>query len=176
MTIITRLVPLWFLAVLQCAATAVSAYPLDGYAETGIRRVEGARLANEGLAAGGKQPPGALLSTAQVDLRLLGQQIEIPPPDPALTRDIEALLGENLERYGVAVLDLTTIDSPRYGAYQEDLRQNVGSVGKLLVALGLFQALADAWPTDFDRRMAILRDTVITADNFSVSDHHTIRL
>ncbi len=49
----------------------VTAYPLDGYGETGIRRVEGARMANEGLVPGRKQPPGALLSTAEVDLRLL---------------------------------------------------------------------------------------------------------
>jgi hypothetical protein len=49
----------------------INAYPLDGYAETGIRRLEGARLASEGVIPGSKQPPGALLTTAQVDLRLL---------------------------------------------------------------------------------------------------------
>lgn len=41
------------ISVLGFSATAF-AYPLDGYEETGIRRVEGARLANEGLAIGGR--------------------------------------------------------------------------------------------------------------------------
>ena len=53
---------------LSLAPLQLPAYPLDGYEDTGIRRVEGARLANEGLALGGPQPPGALLTTEQVDL------------------------------------------------------------------------------------------------------------
>ena len=36
------------LALIGICATS-GAYPLDGYEDTGIRRVEGARLANEGL-------------------------------------------------------------------------------------------------------------------------------
>ena len=42
-------------AALPCAALA---YPLDGYQETGIRRLEGIRLANEGVVKDVKQPPG----------------------------------------------------------------------------------------------------------------------
>jgi hypothetical protein len=44
------------------------------------------------------------------------------------------------------------------------------------VALGLFQALADAWPDDLDKRREILKNTIVTADDFSVSDHHKIRV
>jgi hypothetical protein len=159
------------------ASAAAMAYPLDGYEETGIRRVEGARLANEGLAIGGFQPPGALLSTEQVDLRLLDERdLELPPANPEFTSKIESLLGENADRYGVAVLDLSDPDNIRYAEHRGDYRQNVGSVGKLISALGLFQALADTWPDDLDRRKAILRDTIMTADEFSHSDHHTIRI
>ncbi len=151
-------------------------YPLDGYEETGIRRVEGARLANEGKAVGGFQPPGALLSAEQVGLRLLGHpDFQLPPPDPAFTAQVNTLLGENGNAYGIAVLDLTDPDHPRYAEHRGDYHQNVGSVGKLLVALGLFQALADTWPEDLERRKQILRDTVITADDFAHSDHHTVR-
>jgi hypothetical protein len=153
------------------------AYPLDGYEETGIRRVEGARLAHLGQAKGGFQPPGAQLPTEAVDLRLLAYpELEVPPPDPELSRDLKALLGEHADDYGIALLDLTDPERPVYAAHRDDYRQNVGSVGKLLVALGYFQALADAWPDDTDQRKAILRDTVITADDFSQHDHHTIRI
>jgi len=162
---------------LIAASPAAQAYPLDGYEETGIRRVEGARLANEGLAKGGKQPPGALLPTEQVGLRLLNHKnLTLPKTDPAFTAQIEALLGANADRYGIAVLDLTDPENPRYAEHRGNARQNVGSVGKLLVALGLFQALADTWPDDLVRRKEVLRDTLMTADNFSHSDHHTIRI
>ena len=167
----TTLFTLTFLASMDM----LMAYPLDGYEETGIRRVEGARLANEGLAIGGFQLPGAMLTTEQVDLRLLNQHITLPPADPALTARIKSLLGENTDRYGIAVLDITDPDHPRYAEYRGDYRQNVGSVGKLIAALGLFQTLADTWPDDLDRRKTILRDTVITADDFAHSDHHSVR-
>jgi hypothetical protein len=157
--------------------TTILAYPLDGYEETGIRRVEGARLASEGLTLGPKQPPGALLTTGQVDIRLVDHQdMALPAADPEFTAQIEALPGDNANSYGIAVLDLSDPDHPRYAEHRGDYRQNVGSVGELLVALGLFQALADAWPEDLDRRTRILRDTIMSADNFSHSDHHTIRI
>jgi hypothetical protein len=159
------------------AAGRLDAYPLDGYAETGIRRVEAARLANAGIIPGSKQPPGALLPTAQVDLRLLDHKdLELPAPDPVFTRQVLDLLGGNADRYGVAVLDITDPAHPRYAEHRGDYRQNVGSVGKLIVALGLFQALADTWPDDLEKRRRILKDTVITADGFSHWDHHTIRI
>jgi len=152
------------------------AYPLDGYEETGIRRVEGARLANEGLAEGDKQPAGALLTTEQVDLRLLRHRdLELPAPDPEFTAAVVGLLGEHTGEYGIAVLDLTDPDNPSYAEHRGDYKQNVGSVGKLIAALGYFQALADAWPDDYAKREAVLRDTVMTADDFAHSDHHTVR-
>jgi hypothetical protein len=153
-----------------------SAYPLDGYEETGIRRVEGARLAHEGVIHGRKQPAGALLTTNQVDLRLLNQRdIDLPVPDPDFTREVKGLLGKEASRYGIAVLDLSDLDNIRYAEYRGDYRQNVGSVGKIVGALGLFQALADAWPDDLEKRREILKSTIVTADEFSISDHHKVR-
>jgi acid stress-induced BolA-like protein IbaG/YrbA len=151
-------------------------YPLDGYEETGIRRVEGARLAHEGLALGGFQPPGALLTTTEVDVRLLDHpDLQLAPADPDFTTHISALLGENANAYGIAVLDLTDPDAPSYAEHRGDHRQNVGSIGKILGALGYFQALADVWPDDLDQRTRILRDTIITADDFAHTDHHNVR-
>ena len=172
------IVQLMLLTLLALQATsALHAYPIDGYADTGIRRVEGARLAHEGLAKGGKQPPGALLTTAQVDLRLLDHKdMDLPAPDPAFTAELLKLLGDNAGSYGVAVLDLSNPEKPRYAEHRGDYRQNVGSVGKLIVALGLFQALADTWPDDTGQRVRVLRDTRVTADEFSQSDHHKLRI
>ena len=59
--------------------------------------------------------------------------------------------------------------------WQGDQTQNPGSVGKLLVALAVFQALHDAWGDDVAARERVLREATIVADVFSVYDHHTVR-
>ena len=84
---------------LLAASLTSMAYPLDGYEDTGIRRVEGARLATEGLIKGSAQPAGALLTTDQVDLRLTGRNIVMPAADPAFTAQIKKLFGSNAGSY-----------------------------------------------------------------------------
>jgi len=159
------------------APALVQAYPIDGYADTGIRRVEGVRRTEDGTIPGRKQPPGALLSTAAVDLRLLDyRDMDLPAPDPAFTKQVLGLLSGHSGQYGIAVLDLSNPEQPRYAEHRGGHVQNVGSVGKLIVALGLFQALADTWPDDIDKRREILKSTVITADEFCHWDHHKIRI
>jgi hypothetical protein len=165
------------LACLLLAPLVAAAWPLDGYPDTGIRRVEGSRLANDGKVRDVTQPPGALLPTAAIDLRLLGHRdLELPAPDPAFTASIVRMLGTEADRYGIAVLDLADPARPRYAEHRGDYQQNVGSVGKLVVATALFQALADAWPKDVAKRTAVLKTTQVTADAFAHWDHHTIRL
>jgi len=95
-------------------AAGAAAYPLDGYETTGIRRLEGLRLANEGVVKDVKQPPGATLPLKDVDLRLLGQSFDLPPPDPQFTREVASVLAGEMNAYGVAVLDLTDPAHPRY--------------------------------------------------------------
>lgn len=157
-------------------AAGAAAYPLDGYEETGIRRLEGSRLANEGVVRDVKQPPGALLGMKDVDLRLVGKTFDLPPPDSGFTRQITALLSGSMDGYGLAVLDLSDPAQPRYAEHRGTHRQNVGSVGKIVVALALFQALADTYPQDIEARKRILKTTIVTADGFSQSDHHTVRM
>jgi hypothetical protein len=166
------------LAIALCAlaAPAVFAYPLDGYASTGIRRLEAARLATEGKLQDVRQPPGAMLGLQEVDLRLAGQSFDLPEPDPEFTAGVVDLLGGTMEGYGLAVLDVSDPKRPRYAEHRGGYLQNVGSVGKLLAALAVFQALADTYPSDIDARRRVLRTTVVTADGFSQSDHHTVRI
>jgi len=152
------------------------AYPLDGYESTGIARLLHQRAVQEGRIEGRKRPPGELLPLAQVDLRLLDRpQLAIPPPDPALTATVRRLLGSEADRYGLALLDLSDRDRPRYAVHNGAQRQNPGSVGKILVALAIFQALADVYPDDIEARRRVLRESRIVADEFSVYDHHTVR-
>ena len=152
-------------------------YPLDAYPETGIRRVEAARLAVLGKMRGRQQPPGALLPNRLVDLRLLDRQdLDLPEPDPEFASRILQLLGDRADRYGVAVLDLSDLNNPRYAEHRANYKQNVGSVGKIAIAVALFQALADIYPDDIQARKRLLRETTITADEFIEWDHHEVRI
>ncbi len=165
------------LALLLSIAERGAAYPLDAYSATGIRRLEAARLAVSGKMRGQQQPPGALLPTELVDLRLLDYpELKLPDPDPDFTDRIIRLLGDKGDRYGVAVLDLSDPANPRYAEHRGRFRQNVGSVGKLAVAVAVFQALADIYPDDIQARKRVLRETVITADEFINKDHHEVRI
>jgi hypothetical protein len=165
-----------FCAAILLAAGPAAAYPLDGYPETGIRRLLGMSLAVQGVIRDVSQPPGARLGMSEVDLRLGGQTLDLPAPDPAFTAQVTGLLGGALGSYGIAVLDLTDPAAPRYAEHRADDKQNVGSVGKIVVALALFQALADTYPDDVESRRRVLRTTVVTADAFSQYDHHTVRM
>ena len=62
---------------------ASSTYPLDGAAKTGIRRLSGYRLVHEGkIKEAFKLPPGALLGSDQVVLRLKGSPLNLGPDTP----------------------------------------------------------------------------------------------
>lgn len=153
------------------------AYPLDAYPETGIRRLEADRLAVFGKMHGRQQPPGALLPVGMVDLRLLEHpDLELPETDPEFTRRIKQILGDKADRYGVGILDLSDLAHVRYAEHRADFRQNVGSVGKIAVAVALFQALADIYPADIEKRKRMLRETVITADEFIQWDDHEVSI
>ena len=165
------------LIVLTTPFQFAKSYPLDGYEDTGIGRLEAASRMQQGVLKGRKQPKGALLTRPQVDLRLLDRKdFVLPEVDQNFSKQIKSLLGDKASRYGISVLDLSDLENIRYAEHNGNSAQNPGSVGKLLVALGIFQALADIYPDDLDKRWEILRDTTITADEFIISDSHTVRM
>ncbi|MGB5616234.1 MAG: hypothetical protein WBM78_05300, partial [Desulfobacterales bacterium] len=140
-----------------------------------IIRLEGFRLAQNGTVRGRQLPAGALLNLEQVDLRMPDQaDFQIPPADPDFTAKVKQLLGNEANRYGISLMDLSDPENPRYVEHRGDYQANPGSVGKLIVVLGIFQALADIYPDDIEARRKVLRNTVVTADAFIISDHHKV--
>ncbi len=165
------------LLVLLLIPAGARGYPLDGKEYSGIERLEGYRLATEGQARVRVVPPGARLPLSEVDLRLLPHSaLEIPPADPQLSAAIVELLGAEADNYGIAVLDLSDPAQPRYAEHNARETHNPGSVGKLMIALALFQALADVYPDDIAARERVLRETPVTADRFIVKDGHDVPL
>lgn len=158
-------------------ATVSSAYPLSGYERTGIRRLWAYDAIQRGELSGRTLPAGALMPLEGVKLRLLHRSdfdiTDDTPRDPELQAGIERLLEGREQDTSIAILDLTDPENLRYAAINEQQTYLPGSVGKLLVAVGLFDALARAYP-DPEQRLGLLRNAWIEADSFVQTDHHTV--
>jgi len=148
-------------------------YPIDGYDYTGIRRLNFYDLAQTGEVDGRKLLPGQLQTMAQIKPRLLGSTMPFDfEPDADYGRQLVAMLGEDAAEYGVSLLDLSDPSAPIYAEHNAGIRNNVGSVGKMLVGIAFFQKLAELYPDDIEARHRLLKDTRIVADEFVISDHH----
>ena len=167
------------LALLLSAVCAAAAYPLDGAEATGIRRLEGYRLAAEGkINRRILLRPGSYLPSAEIKLRLQGANEEFDlgpatPRDPELQAGLEKILAARDPSYSIALLDISYPLEPRFAAVRPEVKRIPGSLGKLLVATGLFDALRLRLPQDVDARRRFLRDTAITADAFVHTDGKT---
>ena len=170
----------FIVAVLALVPILVTAYPIDGYEHTGIKRLDYFQaVKSEEIADKGVQNyflPGAGLSTSQVVPRLLQAEIGFPQRSADFSAQLSKLIPDNPARYSVALLDVSDPDNIRYAAHNPDYLSNVGSVGKILVVLAILSKLNDLYPDDIDKRQEILRTTVVRADDFSSGDHHKVRL
>jgi hypothetical protein len=157
-------------------ASTVWAYPLDAAQDTGIHRLEAFYLARETLLERGRLVPGALLPGAEVVPRMLAHSDFALPTafNPELVESIKSVLGGDASAYGISLLDLTDPAQPRYAELNGTRTQNPASVGKIMVALGFFQVLADVYPDDVEARQRLLKNTMITANEFIVKDTHTV--
>ncbi len=158
-------------------SSAGHAYPLDGGEHSGIRRLEIAQQVQAGQRQGSRLPKGALQSIEQVQPGLLhNSTLQLPQVNREFTAQLLDLLDDKQDDYSLAVLDLSDPLQPVYAEHEAAVLRNPGSVGKLLVATALFQALADVYPDDIERRLQVLRETQISADGFIQRDHHKVIL
>ncbi len=162
--------------LLAAQSAPALAYPVDGYAYTGIRRLDYLAGVEAGTIPGRKLQAGQYLRTEQVQPGWhTNEGVLLPDVDADFAAALTRMLKESgYGSYSVALLDLSDPAAAKYAAYNDDVQANVGSVGKLLVVLALFQTLADLYPDDIAARERVLREARVTADRFSEYDHHTV--
>ena len=157
-----------------------AAYPIDGFAETGIRRLALVRARVEGSLPGPIPVSGGLRSIDDIRLHLSGTPAGdlqgFPAPEAALQQGIERLFPDRHESYSIALLDMTPGKPMRYAAHQADREFSPGSVGKLAIAAGLFAELARLYPADIAARRRLLRERLVTADEWIIKDEHPVPL
>lgn len=169
-----RIVVLSILAV----SAGVLAYPMDGFDESGIRRLELVRMRIRGIMPGPTPPPGGRWLLADVRLRGLkppAAAIEsLPAPDADLQRELDGVFGDLDPSYGIALLDLHDGSQPRYATRQPERTYAPGSVGKLAIAAGLFAEMARLHPGDTESRQVLLRERLVVGDEWIGKDRHPV--
>lgn len=163
------------IVALSVSCSVLSAYPLDGTQESAIRRLEGYRLVQAanpkaGLAA------GQLWSSDAIQLGLLdyaGPDFDQLEQDPALATALTTMLKKRDPSYSMVLVDITNPAQIRWAGLRPDLKQNPGSVGKLMCMTALYYALANAFP-DTDQREAILSQTLVRAGDWVYNEIHVV--
>jgi hypothetical protein len=159
---------------------AAGPYPLDGYEQTGIRRLRAYAMIQDGTMPGSLPlPPGARLGWNSVKLRLAGvnDTLDVGPDTPLdaeLQRGLERIAETRDPSYRLAVLDITDPTRPRYAAVKPTQGYTPGSVGKLLVMTALFHQLRELYPDQLGARARVLRETMITADEWAMPNSHAV--
>jgi hypothetical protein len=162
--------------LLACLAGGqLLAYPLDGESESGIRRLEGYRLLQQ-QPTGPRLSPGALWGVEQIQLHLLnytGPDFDQLEQDPQLQEALTGMLAERDPSYSMVLVDFTDEQNVRWAGLRPDVKQNPGSVGKLLCMAGLFNALAEAFPDPADRQ-GVLMTAVSRAGSWVNDEIHIV--
>ena len=150
-------------------------YPLDGESESGIRRLEGYQLLQQ-QPSGPKLSPGALWGSEQIRLHLLGYDgpdFDAREQDEELATALTGMLKQRDPSYGMVLVDYTDPEDVRWAGLRPDVKQNAGSVGKLLCMAGLFNALAEAFP-DPQERQRVLMTAVSRAGSWVNDEIHVV--
>jgi hypothetical protein len=153
-------------------------YPYDGYEYSGIRRLARLQMIIQGQLKGSIPPPGGRKQFKDIKLNLISTRADslktFPPNNPELQKKIEALFPNRDESYSVAVLDISPGKKMRFASRQIDRQFAPGSVGKLLIAAGLFKELQRLYPDDVNKRLNLLKTHIIKADKWINVDTHEI--
>jgi hypothetical protein len=158
-----------------------SAYPIDGYKYSGIKRLARLQEIIDGLLPKEKQPlKGQMKSINDIKLHLMGLRGDsistLPPVDSALQKAINGLFGGLSSAYSIAVLDISPGRPIRYAQRKEMVGYQPGSVGKLAVIAGLFCELKEIYPESYEKRLELIKNKVVRGGQWAMSDEHTVPL
>ncbi len=161
--------------VLALLSVTVHSYPLDGEPYSGIRRLQGYLLLQEtpGVA---HLSSGQLWPSDAIRLHLLdyaGPDFDALAQDPVLAAALNEMLRQRDASYSMVLVDYSDTDNIRWAGLRPDLKQNPGSVGKLLCMAAVFHALAQAFPEPTERAR-ILRTAMSRAGDWVNNEIHIV--
>jgi hypothetical protein len=174
-----KIVALGILGIIGLGFTNIVEYPIDGYERTGIKRLKRLEMVKNGeLKDTSPLPEGAKKSWEDIQLNLLSRKADSVGSffvvDESFQKDINGLFRGLDKSYSLAILDISEPDSVRYAERNKTLGYQPGSVGKLAVLTALFEQLARIYPDSFELRTQLLKNKVVKAGVWGLTDEHTI--
>ncbi|WP_317124800.1 serine hydrolase [Aureibaculum luteum] len=160
------------------AFTIPNNYPIDGYQNSGIKRLKRLQLSIAGDLPDAGLPPGAYKSINDIKLHLVSRKKDATESllvvDKLLQKKIDAIFPRLDKSYSITVLDITDPKSIRYAQQNETRGYQPGSVGKLAVITGLFYQLAKIYPDSYEKRTNLLKTKSVKAGQWALTDEHTV--
>lgn len=167
------------LFVVCSAFTTLHYYPIDGYGQTGIKRLKRLELIKSGeIKNATPLPAGAMKAYSEIELNLLSRNQDsattLMTIDADFQKEINNLFRGLDKSYSLTVVDISDVEHLRYAQRNETSGYQPGSVGKLAVLNGLFVQLAKIYPDSWDKRTELLRNKSVQAGVWGLTDEHTI--
>ena len=165
--------------ILGSSFTTYTYYPIDGYEQTGIKRLKRLELIKKGeIKDATTLSAGAMKSWSDIKLNLLDRKADsamgLMQVDAEFQKEINALFRGLDKSYSLTVLDISDINNIRYAERNETAGYQPGSVGKLAVLNGLFVQLAKIYTDSWEKRTALLKNKSVKAGAWGLTDEHTI--
>jgi hypothetical protein len=171
-----RMKKIVMLFLLFLPITFCYSYPLDGFENTGMQRLEGYLFSLQTPSGQKTIVRGARLKQDSLIFTLRNIPFSPPSPSASFTRDVLRALGTNPSRIAFSILDITNPEKPVLAAHNDTHHFIPASVGKIVVALAWFQRLKELYPKDIAQRVKLLKESIIEADELIVKDHHEVPL
>ncbi len=167
------------LIILLCLCFGLTSfYPYDGFEKTGIKRLKRLELIEKGELDGKPLIKGATKTLSEIRLNMPTvnryDKAALFEKDPILQKRLDALFPNLHESYSIAVMDITAGKPTRYAARKENREFQPGSVGKLAVAIGLFNELKKLYPYSFQQRVNLMKNRTVKSGQWGVFDEHTV--
>lgn len=121
-------------------------------------------------------PPGRLPASNSLlnDINL--EDNRFLNPDSELQSRLTRLFGSRDPSYSLAMLEITPGAPFRYGAIKPFHHYSPGSIGKLAIAVGIFNELSRRFPNNIDSRHELLKNRLVTAREWIHTDSHGVPL
>lgn len=163
-----------FILFIIIACLSANAYPIDGYKYTGINRLAYQYKVYQDSTIDSKLKDGAFLMLEDIQLNLLTKNLKWPEENDMMRKSIDRIFDRLEPEYSLSIMDITDPNNITYASRKDHVGYQPGSVGKLAIAIAIFNELERIYGDNWDMIRAVLCTKTVKAGPWAVPNHHTV--